>query len=164
MAGVWRTKNIGMLWSVIYKQGIIWVAIPIILFVPAVVLVFLNLNDIMNIILLPVYGITLCMAVARMYRDLSEFSPGLVQTSSAFTAQIRFKPVGLGKSSGSTGDSEVSARGLPTVIPLEVFQRVERSVGGETPEDSPASATFSKKQPDGTPANFLSMTSELDHV
>ncbi|OBZ65986.1 hypothetical protein A0H81_14022 [Grifola frondosa] len=50
LIGIWRVRGSGSLWRLVYRQGLIWLFIAVLAYVPPIVLLSLNLNDDMNLL------------------------------------------------------------------------------------------------------------------
>ncbi|OBZ76990.1 hypothetical protein A0H81_03421 [Grifola frondosa] len=73
----WNRAGAGSLWQLIKRQGVIWLTVSVLFYIPVVVIASLNLNDAMNLL----FQLPLCMAMTicstRMYRSLYEYTnPG----------------------------------------------------------------------------------------
>ncbi|KAF8483051.1 hypothetical protein JB92DRAFT_3033526, partial [Gautieria morchelliformis] len=71
IAGTVRHKNAGGVWRLIFRQGIIWVAMATLSEFPAALFLILNLNG-MSLMFQSPARQTIC--ATRMFRDLAEFS------------------------------------------------------------------------------------------
>ncbi|OBZ76247.1 hypothetical protein A0H81_02956 [Grifola frondosa] len=70
--GVWRQRGSGRLWKFIYRQGVIWIIIATIFYIPNVVLICLELNAMTNLMFsTPVY-VALTICATRMQMSLYE--------------------------------------------------------------------------------------------
>ncbi|OBZ71488.1 Nucleolin [Grifola frondosa] len=73
LIGIWRVKAPGSIWKRLYHQGVIWVLIATILYVPMVTFLWLDLNGAMNQMFLTPACVTLAICATRMHRDLYTF-------------------------------------------------------------------------------------------
>ncbi|EIN07887.1 hypothetical protein PUNSTDRAFT_135409 [Punctularia strigosozonata HHB-11173 SS5] len=76
MVGLRKTRYPGKLWNLAYKQGIVWTLVPVLLEIPNVIFLVLDLNDVISVVFETVFTVFLAIVVTRIYRDMSEFSPG----------------------------------------------------------------------------------------
>ncbi|VDC00885.1 unnamed protein product [Peniophora sp. CBMAI 1063] len=94
----WHTPGRGVrafrLWSVLWSQGVIYLTLASVLEIPAVVLLFFNLNPVMDTMLLRPMVIILVIVTTHFYRSLSKFTPN--HTHDSFTERIRFATVDVG--------------------------------------------------------------------
>ncbi|OBZ65988.1 hypothetical protein A0H81_14019 [Grifola frondosa] len=71
--GIWRIRGNGSLWRLVYRQGVLWLFIAVLAYVPPVVLLSLNLNDNMNLLFQSPLTIAMTICATRMHRGLYEY-------------------------------------------------------------------------------------------
>ncbi|VDB98777.1 unnamed protein product [Peniophora sp. CBMAI 1063] len=80
VVGLRRWKNAGQaqfsLWHVLWTQGWVWLVIVTLCGVPPVVLLYLNVNQVMNLLLLTPQLVAIVIGATRLYRSLASFSRG----------------------------------------------------------------------------------------
>ncbi|GBE80634.1 hypothetical protein BKA93DRAFT_829063 [Sparassis latifolia] len=92
LVGIFRSKGGGGLWKVIYHQGVVWLVIATLFYIPPVALIGLNLNDPMNLMLQTPTYVVMAICATRMHRGLYEFAhSGHIMAT--VTQQSRFVPV-----------------------------------------------------------------------
>ncbi|OBZ76875.1 hypothetical protein A0H81_02928 [Grifola frondosa] len=74
LAGIWTKRGTGSLWRLLYRQGIIWVAVAILFYIPLVVLISLNVNDPTNLLLQAPVNAAMTICSTRMHRSLYEYA------------------------------------------------------------------------------------------
>lgn len=76
LAGLLRLKEISRLalWNYLWTQGLIWLALATIAEVPAIVFIWLNLNQVMNLMFLVPEVVIVVISATRMYRTLSGYT------------------------------------------------------------------------------------------
>ncbi|VDB95601.1 unnamed protein product [Peniophora sp. CBMAI 1063] len=103
------------LWRVLWNQGLMWLALATIAEVPTVIFLWLNLNQVMNLMFFTPEMIILVIGATRMYRALSDFTGA-------------YNPSGVSASARSAPDITPMRRmrapqtdtGFSAVVPLEV--------------------------------------------
>jgi len=70
------------LWKYLWTQGLIWLALATIAEVPAMVFIWLNLNQIMNLMFLIPEVVIVTIGATRMYRTLSDYTKSYRPNSS----------------------------------------------------------------------------------
>ncbi|VDB84996.1 unnamed protein product [Peniophora sp. CBMAI 1063] len=82
------------LWSVLWNQGVLYLALASVTEVPALVFLFLNLNPAMNVIFTRPLTVILVLAATRFHRSLHAFTPN--KTRHEYAETIRFAAVDIG--------------------------------------------------------------------
>ncbi|VDB85589.1 unnamed protein product [Peniophora sp. CBMAI 1063] len=95
------------LWRFLWVQGFMWVVLVMIVEIPSVTLLWLNLNQPMNVIFTTPELVALVIAATRMYRSLSNYSDS-------------YRPSGV-----TTRTRDVELRD-PFMLPIEVTVHKER--------------------------------------
>ncbi|VDB90040.1 unnamed protein product [Peniophora sp. CBMAI 1063] len=78
LVGLWRWRDASCgrgLWSLLWQQGLIWLAVATLAEIPTVVLLWLNLNQAMDVIFFTPEMIIVVVAATRMYRILWSYDP-----------------------------------------------------------------------------------------
>ncbi|KAI0041218.1 hypothetical protein FA95DRAFT_1611184 [Auriscalpium vulgare] len=72
-----RVHGIGItgLWSVLWRQGLVWLALAIVSELPAMVFILLDLNDAWDVMFQVVTVITMAIGSTRMHRILTDYHP-----------------------------------------------------------------------------------------
>ncbi|KAI0045909.1 hypothetical protein FA95DRAFT_81333 [Auriscalpium vulgare] len=86
IAGLLRTRRLHGtmgIWTLLYKQGLIWLGLAVVAQIPPTVFIILNLNDPWNLMFQTSSLIVMTIGATRMYRALSNFSAAGFGDSSA---------------------------------------------------------------------------------
>ncbi|KZV61461.1 hypothetical protein PENSPDRAFT_294343 [Peniophora sp. CONT] len=82
-------------WEVLWHQGLIWLALAVLAEAPTVVLLWLNLNPVMNEVFFAPEMIVLVIGATRMYRMLSLHFTNTHDPSIVYGSTLRVRPPGV---------------------------------------------------------------------
>jgi len=131
LSGLRRYKELGMvgIWRLLYRQGLLWLAVVTVAEIPSVVFIILDLNDYFNLMFQVPELIIMAVGASRIYRSLADYSSmtefnwneekswairGGPTSSSTAPATIRFRETGQ-STRNLPGDSETSHTEADTV-------------------------------------------------
>ncbi|EIM84470.1 uncharacterized protein STEHIDRAFT_148503 [Stereum hirsutum FP-91666 SS1] len=92
LGGVVRQKNDGGLWRMIYRHGVIWIALATLSEVPPATFLILNLNDPMNLMFQTPALIVMTIGATRIYRSLQDYAGPVITASYLSDAQFATNP------------------------------------------------------------------------
>ncbi|KZV75856.1 hypothetical protein PENSPDRAFT_646897 [Peniophora sp. CONT] len=90
----WREARSSGLWKIMWHQGLIWLALATIAEVPTVVFVWLNLNQVMNLMFFTPEMVILVIGATRMYRALSTHFTSAYDPSVGYSTSRSEQPDG----------------------------------------------------------------------
>ncbi|VDB92260.1 unnamed protein product [Peniophora sp. CBMAI 1063] len=85
----WREARSSDVWRLLWNQGLVWLALATVAEVPTVVFVWLNLNQVMNLIFFTPEMIILVIGATRMYRRLSIHFTTVFDPSTGYSSTTR---------------------------------------------------------------------------
>ncbi|KZV75857.1 hypothetical protein PENSPDRAFT_748266 [Peniophora sp. CONT] len=88
----WREARTSDVWKLLWNQGLIWLALATIAEVPTVVFVWLNLNQVMNLVFFTPEMIILVIGATRMYRRLSAHFTAVFDPSTGYSSTSHSGP------------------------------------------------------------------------
>jgi len=106
----WEPEGRFGLWRFLWNQGLVWVLLAVITEVPILVFLWLNLNQVMNLMLLLPGTLILIIGATRIYRNLSQFTNSYQPGGSYFTAAFTIS---------SPGAAHPGGHAAPDSIPMQ---------------------------------------------
>ncbi|OCH89494.1 hypothetical protein OBBRIDRAFT_660905 [Obba rivulosa] len=92
LVGLYCQCQPSSLWKILFSQGLLWIALAAIVYVPLAVFMCLNLNGVMNDIFLNLSYITLDTCAMRMHRGLVEHADSVPSVSISIVSSVQFRP------------------------------------------------------------------------